>query len=75
MAEEEKKGHWLWEHALFLPKNSIRGLAFLGTLGFLGYLALKLQGNAQMTIVGGFISVLTTALHYYFKAREEKPKE
>ena len=66
---KKPKGHWLWEYALFLPKNSVRALSFLATLCFLGYLALKLQGEAQMTIIGGFISLLTSALHYYFDSR------
>ena len=63
---------WLWQHALFLPKNSVRAIAFLFTLIFLGYLALNLKGQAQMTIVGGLISVLTSALHYYFGGREKQ---
>jgi len=70
--QEKPKGHWLWEYALFLPKNSVRAIAFLATLAFLGYLALNLKGQAQMTIIGGFISVLTSALHYYFGSREKQ---
>jgi len=63
---------WLWQHALFLPKNSVRAIAFLFTLMLLGYLALNLKGQVQMTIIGGLISVLTSALHYYFGGREKQ---
>ena len=62
----------MWRYALFLPRNSVRAIAFLSTLMFLGYLALNLKGQAQMTIIGGLISVLTSALHYYFGGREKQ---
>ena len=72
--DKQSKIQWLWEYALFLPKNSVRAIAFLCTLAFLGYLSLTLKGQAQMTIIGGLISVLTSALHYYFDSRERQEK-
>lgn len=71
----QEKEHWLWRYPLFLPRGSIRAIAFLGTLCFLGFLVVNLHGQAQMTIVGGFISLLTSALHFYFESKKEKPKE
>jgi len=70
--DKQSKIQWLWEYALFLPKNSVRAIAFLFTLTFLGYLAMELKGESQMTIIGGLISVLTSALHYYFDSRERQ---
>ena len=69
---DEKKYNWLWDFSLFLPKNSVRAIAFLGTLFYLCYLASHVKGDLKNMIVGGLVSLVTTAAHLYFEGREKE---